>query len=129
VFDHPLGAQLSIPGNNPYPFTNLAPDLPGVSRPGGYESVDASSHNTRANTLNGFMFGSGPVRRFIGEMTDTPTLLQIMPGGQDGKIGGPGYISQLPLWLVNGYKPLVLDPAVSQSTQVARFDFVPPGGL
>jgi penicillin amidase len=128
IFDHPLGAQLSIPGTNPYPFTNLAANLPGVSRPGGYESVDASSHNTRANTLNGFMFGSGPVRRFIGEMTDTPTMLQIMPGGQDGKIGGPGYISQLPLWLVNGYKPLVLDPAVSQSSQVARIDFVPPGG-
>ena len=125
VFDHPLGSQLSIPGNNPYPFTNLAANLPGVARPGGYESVDASSHNTRADTLNGFMFGSGPVRRFIGEMTDTPTLLQIMPGGQDGKIGGPGYISQLPLWLVNGYKPLVIDPAVSQSSQVARLEFVP----
>jgi penicillin amidase len=125
VFDHPLGSQLSIPGNNPYPFTHLAANLPGLSRPGGYESVDASSHNTRANTLNGFMFGGGPVRRFIGEMTDTPTLLQIAPGGQDGKIGGPGYISQLPLWLVNGYKPLVIDPAVSQSTQVARLEFSP----
>lgn len=115
VFDHPLGAQLSIPGNNPYPFTHLAADLPGLSRQGGFDVVDASGHNARANTLNGFMFGGGPVRRFIGEMTDTPTLLQIAPGGQDGKIGGPGYVSQLPRWLVNAYKPLVLDPAAPQA--------------
>jgi penicillin amidase len=128
VFDHPLGAALSIPGQNPYPFTHLAADLPGLARPGGYESVDAASHGLRANTLNGFMFGNGPVRRFIGEMTDTPTLLQIMPGGQDGKIGGPGYVSQLPLWLVNGYKPLIIDPAASQASQVTRLDFAPPGG-
>lgn len=125
VFDHPLGKPLSIPGAQGYPFTDLAPELPGLARAGGYEAVDASSHNTRANTLNGFMFGSGPVRRFIGEMTETPTLLQIMPGGQDGKIGGPGYISQLPIWLVNGYKPLVIDPAASQASAVATLDFTP----
>ena len=125
VFDHPLGPQLSIPGENPYPITHVAADLPGVARQGGYDVVDASGHNSRANTLNGFMFGSGPVRRFIGEMTDTPTLLQIAPGGQDGKIGGPGYISQLPRWLVNAYKPLVVDPAVSEAGEIAKLDFVP----
>jgi penicillin amidase len=125
VFDHPLGAPLSIPGENPYPFTNLGPGLPGLARQGGYEAVDASSHNARANSVNGFMFGSGPVRRFIGEMTDTPTYLNIMPGGQDGKIGGPGYISQLPRWLVNAYKPLVIDPAVSEDGEVARIEFAP----
>jgi penicillin amidase len=125
VFDHPLGGALSLPGPNGYPLANLAANLPGLARQGGYEAVDASSHNARANTLNGFMFGSGPVRRFIGEMTDTPTLLNIMPGGQDGKIGGPGYISQLPRWLVNDYKPLVIDPAVSQAGQVAKIEFTP----
>ena len=58
-------------------------------------------------------------------MTDTPTLMQIMPGGQDGNIGGPGYISQLPLWLVNGYKPLVIDPAVSAQSAIATLQFAP----
>lgn len=125
VFDHPLGGPFNLPGQNAYPLQNLSAQLPGVARPGGYEVVDASGHSVRANSVNGFMFGSGPVRRFIGEMTDTPTLLQILPGGQDGKIGGPGYISQLPRWLVNAYKPLVLDPAASQSAQVARIEFVP----
>jgi penicillin G amidase len=65
------------------------------------------------------------VRRFLGEMTDTPTLLQIIPGGQDGEIGGPGYISQLPRWLVNAYKPLVIDPAVSQAAARSSLRFTP----
>lgn len=125
VFDHPLGEALSIPGAQGYPFQHLGPGLPGLARAGGYEAVDASSHNTRADGLNEFMFGSGPVRRFIGEMTATPTLLQAMPGGQDGKIGGPGYISQLPLWLVNAYKPLVIDPAQSAAQSVATIQFTP----
>ncbi|MCK7592337.1 penicillin acylase family protein [Pseudomarimonas salicorniae] len=125
VFDHPLGDPLSIPSDNGYPFTNLAPGLPGLARPGGFQAVDASSHDVRGDGLNSFMFGSGPIRRFIGEMTDTPTLLQVIPGGQDGKIGGPGYISQLPLWLVNGYKPLVIDPQASAASAVATLQFSP----
>jgi penicillin amidase len=125
VFDHPLGAPLSIPSDNGYPFTDLGPGLPGLARPGGFQAVDASSHDVRADGVNSFMFGSGPIRRFIGEMTDTPTMLQAIPGGQEGNIGGPGYISQLPLWLVNGYKPLVIDPAASAAGAVATLQFSP----
>jgi len=125
TFKHTLGPALSVPGIEGYPFQNLAADLPGIARQGGFDVVDASSHNARANSVNGFTFGSGPVRRFIGEMTDTPTLLQIAPGGQDGNPGDMGYISQLPYWLVNGYKPLVIDPAISDASAVARLEFTP----
>ncbi|MCX7556333.1 penicillin acylase family protein [Xanthomonadaceae bacterium JHOS43] len=125
TFRHTLGDALSIPGIAGYPFQNLAEGLPGLARQGGFDVVDASGHNARANSVNGFTFGSGPVRRFIGEMTDTPTLLQIAPGGQDGNPGGMGYISQLPLWLVNGYKPLVIDPDVSEAGAVMRMEFAP----
>lgn len=125
TFKHTLGTALSIPGTAGYPFQDLAEGLPGISRQGGFDVVDQSSHNARANSVNGFTFGSGPVRRFIGEMTDTPTLLQIAPGGQDGNPGDMGYISQLPLWLVNGYKPLVIDPAVSDASAVVRLEFTP----
>ncbi len=125
TFKHTLGSVLSIPGTTGYPFTDLAEGLPGIARQGGYEVVDVGGHNVRANSVNGFTYGSGAVRRFIGEMTDTPTLLQIAPGGQDGKPGGMGYISQLPRWLVNAYKPMVIDPAVSEATEVARIEFVP----
>ena len=125
VFDHPLSSQLSIPGAQGYPLTNLAEGLPGLPRPGGYQSVDAASHGVRADSDNAFMFGSGPVRRFIGEMTDTPTLLQILPGGQNGNIGDASYISQLPRWLVNAYKPLVIDEAESAANEIGRIDFTP----
>ncbi len=130
VFAHALGGQLSVPsqqaGVNLFPFVNVGPGLPGVARAGGFEVVDASSHNTRANTVNGFMFGSGPVRRFIGEMTNTPTLLQAQPGGQSGDIRtGAAYISQLPLWLVNGYKPLVVGQAQSNAESQAVLQFTP----
>ena len=125
TFKHTLGPALSIPGIAGYPYQDLAEGLPGIARQGGFDVVDASSHNARADSVNGFTFGSGPVRRFIGEMTDTPTLLQIAPGGQDGNPGGMGYISQLPLWLVNAYKPMVIDPAVSETSAVARLEFTP----
>ncbi|NLB14339.1 MAG: penicillin acylase family protein [Gammaproteobacteria bacterium] len=122
---HTLGAPLSVPGIAGYPLQDLAEGLPGLARQGGYDVLDASGHNARANSVNGFTFGSGPVRRFIGEMTDTPTLLQIAPGGQDGNPGDMGYISQLPRWLVNAYKPLVIDPAVSEASAVVRMEFTP----
>lgn len=125
TFKHTLGPALSIPGTAGYPFTDLAEGLPGISRQGGFDVVDQAAHNARANSVNGFTFGSGPVRRFIGEMTDTPTLLQIAPGGQDGNPGDMGYISQLPRWLVNAYKPLVIDPAVSEASAVATLEFEP----
>ncbi len=125
TFKHTLGPVLSIPGTVGYPFQDLAEGLPGIARQGGYDVIDASGHSARANSVNGFTFGSGPVRRFIGEMTDTPTLLQIAPGGQDGNPGGMGYISQLPRWLVNAYKPLVIDPAVSDASAVATLEFEP----
>ncbi len=125
TFRHTLGDALSVPGIAGYPFQNLGEGLPGLARQGGFDVVDASGHNARANSVNGFTFGSGPVRRFIGEMTDTPTLLQIAPGGQDGNPGDMGYISQLPRWLVNAYKPLVIDPEVSEASAVARIEFSP----
>jgi penicillin amidase len=71
------------------------------------EAVDASSHDPRANTLNGFMFGSGPSRRFIGHLTPLGVeALEVIPGGQSGVFFDPNYSSQLPLWLTNDYHAL-----------------------
>ena len=87
--------------------------------------VDDSDHSVKANTLNGFMFGGGPARRFIGEMTATPTLQQILPGGQSGVLGSPFYASQLGRWLTNQYKPLNISVAVATQAPLAVLDFVP----
>lgn len=124
-FRHPLGPALSLPGIAGYPFQDLAAQLPGLARQGGYGVVDASGHGLRADHAQGFTFSHGPVRRFIGEMTDSPTLLQIAPGGQDGRPGQAGYANQLSRWLVNAYKPLVLDPEVSAANAVIRIQALP----
>ena len=127
VFDHALGGPFNIPGPGLYGLTNLGTGLDGVARQGGYEAVDASSHSSRANTLNGFMFGSGPARRFVGEMSTPIAADQIYPGGQNAVLGSPGYISQLPRWLVNAYKPLPIDQAAHQAAVISTINFVPAG--
>ncbi len=124
VFDHLLGAPFNVP--NYGPFTDLSPEMPGLARAGGYESVDASRHDARADTLNGFMFGAGPARRFIGEMQAEGILgHQTIPGGQSGDITSPLYASQLPRWLTNQYHPLV--PGQAPSTVTMSVELVPAG--
>lgn len=124
-FRHLLGDALSVPGIAGYPFSDLSAALPGLARQGGYAVVDASSHSARASGVNDFMFAHGAIRRFIGEMTDPPALLQIAPGGQDGRPGHMGYVSQLARWLVNAYKPLIIDPAISDREALIRIEATP----
>lgn len=127
VFDHALGGPFNIPGPGLYGLTNVSSDLLGLARQGGYEAVDASSHSSRANSVNGFMFGSGPARRFVGEMSMPIVADQIYPGGQNAVLGTPGYISQLPRWLVNAYKPLPIDQAAHAAAVTSTLHFVPAG--
>lgn len=125
VFAHPLGGPFNIPGANPFPITNLAANLPGVARPGNYEVLDDSDVSVRANTVNGFMFANGPVRRFVASMSNPIQAEQIYPGGQSGSLLSPAYISQLPRWLVNAYKPLVIGRDAAVARETARLNFVP----
>lgn len=127
-FKHPLGGPFNFPGPGLFGITNLAPDLPGVARHGGYRTVDVANHNVRADGLNEFMYAHGSSRRFIGEMSNPIAAEQIYPGGQSGVLSsGPAYISQLPTWLVNRYKPLPIEiaPHVAAAVQVLNFIPVP----
>jgi penicillin G amidase len=102
VFRHPLGGGFSIPTGAG--FSNLRADLPGIATDGGYSAVDASSHNPRASTLNGFMFGSGPARRFVAEARQShPKAVEIIPGGESGNPFGPWFGNQLGRWLTDDY--------------------------
>jgi penicillin G amidase len=102
VFAHPLGGPFSIPPGAG--FVNLAPGLPGVATDGGFDAVDASAHNPRASTLNGFMFDSGPARRFVAEARHShPKAVQVIPGGESGNPAGPWFGNQLGLWLTDDY--------------------------
>lgn len=112
VFAHPLGGPFSTPpagGAFPAPLAGLT----GIPTDGGFEVVDASSHNPRAATLNGFMFGSGPNRRFVAEGTRTGiNAVTSLPGGPSGVLTSPLYVSLLRQWLTNDTYPSVLPSRV-----------------
>jgi len=125
VFNHTLGSDpFNVPNGGG--FMDLAPELPGLSRQGGYETVDASSHSATADSLNRFMFGSGPSRRFVADMDPMDTDAQeVIPGGQSGVFNNPNYSSQLPLWLTNSYHDMALTNAEAMDVAVTVTTFGP----
>ena len=125
VFRHPLNSDpFNIPNGGG--FSDLAPDLPGLARQGGFQSVDASTPSARAETLNGFMFSRGANRRFVGEMMpEGVDGYQVIPGGQSGVFFHPNYSSQLPLWLTNSYHPLAVSEEDAEGVAVMEYSFGP----
>ena len=129
VFDHTLNSDpFNVPNGGG--FMDLAPDLPGLARQGGYQAVDASSHSATADTLNGFMFGHGPSRRFVADMDAIDVDAQeVIPGGQSGVYYSPNYSSQLPLWLTNSYHDMALTTEEAAGVAVRMTTFGPATGV
>jgi penicillin amidase len=124
VFRHVMGNPFSIPSAGG--FENISASLAGVARSGGYEVPDASTHNVRAAAPGQFMFGSGPSRRFVGEMAAGGIrAAQIIPGGQCDNPAGPAYANMLGRWLTNGYHPLLMTQAQVESDIAVDERFVP----
>jgi penicillin amidase len=100
--------------------------LPGVSTDGGFSVVDASSHNPRASSLNGFRFGGGPARRFVAEAQRShPRAVQVTPGGASGNPLGPWFGNQLGLWLTNDYHRATVQVGEIESDASLTQRFVP----
>ena len=101
VLDSPLGGPFNLPSaaaGFPPPLS----DLPGYPVDGGYSVVDASSHSARAQDYDDFTFGSGPNRRYVGEMGRRRILSQSsLPGGVSGVLGSQLYGNLLTTWLTN----------------------------
>ena len=134
VFAHPLGPPFSIPpagGAFPQPLANL----PGIPVDGGFQTVDAASHDVRASVAvtnpavspaTDFTFAAGPVRRFVSEPSwREPYSESIWPGGVSGVLGSPWYFNFLPLWLTNDAIPLLLDHEDVQRQAAEVVKFVP----
>lgn len=124
-FDHPLNtAPFNVPPAGG--FSQVGEGLRGVARAGGFEVVDASSHNARASGVNGFTFGSGAARRNVAELTPSgPQAQEIIPGGRSGVFLSPLYTNQLRLWLVNDYLPLTIGEGAAQSGAAQVTTFTP----
>jgi hypothetical protein len=72
------------------------------------------------------MFGSGPNRRFVGNIgPDRIDAVQVLPGGQSGFFLHPNYSSQLPLWLTNSYHPMAMGEEDAAAAVLWTYTFGP----
>ncbi len=71
------------------------------------------------------MFGSGPARRFVGEMSTPINALEIIPGGPSAVIGSPYYASQLSRWLSANYHAMPIDTITAASGAPNVIGFTP----
>ncbi|HET7365660.1 MAG TPA: penicillin acylase family protein [Burkholderiales bacterium] len=101
VFAHPLDSAFSIPpagGAFPPPL----PGVIGIPTDGGFQTVDAASHNARGKGPNDFMFTVIPSHRMVAEADhDGTRAADIWPGGTSGVLGSPNYAQFLERWLTN----------------------------
>ncbi len=138
VFEHEFEDLLGVRDFSVPPaggFDDLAPDLRGVPRDGGYEVVNASGFSARADGVNSFMFGGGPVRRYAGaagagvDPNARVVGFNVVPGGSAGDADAPTGVSQLGMWLTADQHPVEMseDQALRGAQRVERFDPVDDG--
>jgi penicillin amidase len=100
-FTHPLGSVFSIPpagGAFPPPL----PGVRGIPTDGGFQTVDASSHNARGKVPDDFMFTVTSGHRMVAEAgPGGMRVADIWPGGTSGVLGSPNYAQFLTRWLAN----------------------------
>jgi penicillin amidase len=126
VFAHALGGPFSVPpagGAFPHP---LGQTLPGIPTDGGFEVIDRSDHDPRADNAAAFMFAGGPAQRFTSE--GGQHAASGYPGGTSGTLGTPHSFNLLQLWLANDAFPLWFRHNEVQANAVTTARFVPDRG-
>ena len=130
TFDHPFVPPFSIPPAAG--FENVSPQLSGLARDGGYNVVNASGFSARAASLNGFKFGGGPVRRYVGEggvnwgsVGDIRGVTSL-PGGPSEDPASPQYATQLGTWLTADNHKVRMNDVPNQANAISVESFVPP---
>jgi penicillin amidase len=126
TFGHELGEDLDLP---PYAgFEDVAPDLRGLARDGGYEVVNASGFSARADGPDAFRFGGGPVRRYVGMANFPETATGIVVGWNAAPIviGDPPNANQLRQWLTADFHPVVMQEAEIEPGTARVETFQPP---
>jgi len=125
VLAHPLGGPFSVPpafGQFPSPLQSLT----GIPVDGGFETVDAATHPIRAASVNGFMFGSGPARRFTANLAPGHTdAVSALPGGTSADPASPFYLNLLRPYLINQYYPAQLPTEVPRASVASQLLLVP----
>jgi penicillin amidase len=100
-FAHPMGAPFTLPSVG----GAIAPPLTGVRgfpTDGGFQTVDNSSHITRAKAPDDFMYTVAPGHRMVAEARHGEMRVKdIWPGGTSGVLGSPNYAQFLERYLAN----------------------------
>ncbi len=127
VFAHPLDGPFSIPpAGGAFPAS--VPGLPGIATDGGFEVLDRSDSDVRADSANAFMFNAGPSNRSVHVAAeDGMTGESALPGGVSGVLGSPFYFNLLPAWLANQYFPLRSGEDELDDNTASLTKFVPAG--
>jgi hypothetical protein len=125
VFEHSLGPPFGAPpAGGAFPPPLLV--LEGKPTDSGYQTVDRSDNDPRADGSNAFMFEAEPARRMVAEITRAgPSAESSLPGGQSGDIMSLFYVSLLEEWLLNQTHGLLVPPDLIQSDAVLNEQFVP----
>ncbi len=123
TFSHELGGNFSLP---PYAgFEDLAPDLLGLSRDGGYEIVNASGYSATADGPDAFRFGGGPVRRYVGmaNFPSSPAGSVVGYNTMPSVVGDPPNTKQMRFWLTGDQHPVQMseDAIKPQTTRIENF--------
>jgi penicillin G amidase len=95
-----------------------------IATDGGLSTVDAASHNARADAANEFTFGSGPARRSVAQPVHGVMRAEsALPGGTSETLSSPYYRNLMPRWLTNETYPVRLSRSdlVHATASVARY--------
>jgi penicillin amidase len=121
VFAHPLDAA-----DPAHAVFSLPPNGASFSTDGGFQTVDASTHNARGQAAKDFMFKDGPNHRTVVEARREHMRAEsIWPGGTSGVPGNPNYAQFLTRWLANDSIPLHLGNDEVARAAVAVEKYVP----
>ena len=100
TFTNPLNLNIPTLGG----FNNLSPELPGIPRDGGIETINAASFNGLARSPADFVFASGAsLRHIIAMQSDQPLSLTSLPGGEGEEPNSSYFSNLLPAWLIGEY--------------------------
>jgi penicillin amidase len=107
TLEHPLGDGYSVPPAAG--FTDLGPQLPGLARDGGFQTVNPGDFVVTDKGSNAFVFTYGSWQRHVmspGDPLARPDGVlgfANVAGGSSGDSDSPLYASQLGKWLTVDY--------------------------
>jgi penicillin G amidase len=119
----PGGGAFSIP---PQPAVGFPPGEPAN---GARSTVDVAGYGLHPSNENSFRFGSGPNRRAVVEMSPGAIVAKnVIPGGDQGEPGKPGYGNQIDDWLSNQTHDSLLYTADVVAAAASRESYPPFDG-